>query len=330
MNLSRVSGAGMPDVLEQLKKLGLSEVTAGMAIPYMWFSPGSSEPYSPVVIMIVRGVQNGLRTLGVQTRGDGFIDSATSRALTRISGAHWKAKAWVQIYGDIIDTIAGRAPLGPEEQDMTYSTSLQNYDYYGAGHYEGQYGSLGATFSPGEGSSFVTRKGICVPLKGPPDDVTINLRAHKALQRQTNRVLSKVGGALIAEDGDIGPLTVAAVQAAFIASGKSAPPASCQQIATLIAGITPDLQSIADSAGAVAKPSGIPRGGRERMIDPVTGEETHVSAFGPAGAPPMWLLAIMGIGAAIFWKKTQKKKRKPAKRRRGRRLPRSRTTVTRY
>lgn len=322
MNLSKVSGVGAPDVLEQVKSLGLNQVVATMVIPYMWVTPGGSDPYSPSVIEIVRGAQNGMRRLGIQTRGDGFIDRATANAFTRISGAHWKGKAWVQIYGDIIDTIAGRGSLGPKGNSMTYNTGLS--DYHGMGHnYFGRYGSLGATFEPGEGTSFVNRNGICVPLKGPADDVTVNLRAHQELQRQVNRNLKSWNGKLIAEDGDIGPITVAGVEAAI---GLNA---DCSHIATMISGIVIDLKRRADQLGISAKVAGAPKG-RPRVIDPITGEDEYVSGTGPMGAPPTWLLALMGIGVVVLYKKWYPaKKRKPAKKRR-RRLPRSRTTVTRY
>jgi hypothetical protein len=329
MDLSRVSGAGMPDVLEQLKKLGLNQVTASMAIPYMWFTPATSDPYSPVVILIVRGAQNGLRRLGIQTRGDGFIDRATSNAFTRIAGAHWKGKAWVQVYSDIIDTIEGRAPLAPKGNSMTYSTGLGNHDYHGMGHnYHGRYGSLGATFEPGEGTSFVNRNGICVPLKGPADDITINLRAHKELQRQVNRNMSKLGGKLIAEDGDIGPLTVSAVHTVFAAKGRSIS-GGCSHIATMIGGLTNDLRGYADSLGAKDKPLGVPSGGPSRVVDPVTGQDQHVSATGPMGETSMWIGVALVVAALVAWKKGKPKKKRKKPRRR-RRLPKSRTTVTRY
>ena len=102
MKVNRKVSGGAPDAVELAMAIGMSRANATLAVPFLWITPGGSDPYSPTIIMMVEALQHSLRKLGVKTRGDGFVDKGMSSALERISGPHWKSKAWIQVFGDVI------------------------------------------------------------------------------------------------------------------------------------------------------------------------------------------------------------------------------------
>jgi hypothetical protein len=308
-----------PDVADQALKLGLNRVEATMVVPYMWVTPGTSDPYSPVVIAIVTGLQNGLAELGIATRGDGFVDHATAEAMKRLFGSRWKSKPWTQLYSEMSEAM-DRGPSAAKESAMGTYIDLGDLD-------RSQYNftSKGTAFGIG------ATHGLFVDM-----------------QKQLNRVASLPGAGFgkIGTDGKIGTNTIAAVQAAERFLGLSIVPAHTQAgIAQAADRLRDEFKYQADQRGAAASVSAPllasrAGGGSGAVIRDVTTGTLTVSKAGFVGdlMTPTGL-ALAGFTVVGLWYLSQQdKKRKPAKRkatkrkpaarRRTRRRPKRRTTTT--
>jgi len=77
-----------------LMDAGLGRVQATMLVPYMFFRPATTDPYSPVITTLVKALQHRLGQMGVKTRGDGYVDLPTHKALSRIVGKNWRNITW--------------------------------------------------------------------------------------------------------------------------------------------------------------------------------------------------------------------------------------------
>ena len=190
------------DVVDTLLKLGLNREMATMSIPFVWFRVATTDPYSPVIIGIVHAIQEGLRKMGVNTRGDGFVDGYTNAALIRISGADWKQKHWINVIDDV--NFAAAHGLPAKEQAMGYLGD----DYMtGSG-----YSTIGA-LQAASWCSDRNPQGNCKAVKNickPMDSATLGV--FKGLQRQVNKTFGK---GVIDVDGRIGPKTVSATNKAL-------------------------------------------------------------------------------------------------------------------
>jgi len=297
---------------DQLRRLGLNQIESQMAVPYMWIAPGTSDPYSPVVISIVSGLQAGLAKLGVTTRGDGYIDPPTSAGLVSVSGPRWKTKAWTRLYGEMIEAVgAGRRPHQKGRCQM----------------YEHAMGEI-----PRSGFNF-TKAGTAYGI-GPAND-----SLFKELQRQINRLASTGTFGKIGVDGKIGKNTVAAVTAAEGVARMSVVRAHTPE------GIARDADTAAAAFAQAADQLGIPArvsapsspkhaggGSGAVLVDKTTGKLTVAkSGFVDEMMSPMGL----GISAAVvlgLWllDKQSKPAKKKKKTKRRRRAPRRRITQTFY
>lgn len=304
------------DVPQQLRLLGLNQIESSMAVPYMWFTPGASDPDSPVVLAIVKGLQNGLAKLGIPTRRDGYVDRRTRLGLERISGPTWKAKAWTQIYSEMIDALrAGRCPPPRKGRKNMY---LPMGDLPRSAY---NFTSAGTAYGVGDETHAL----------------------FKDLQRQLNRLASLPGSGFgkVGEDGKIGGNTVAAVQGAenFIAV-NIVPTYTQAGVAKAADRARDEFRYQANQRGASAKvsaPTSKKRSGGGAgavTIDPSTGGLTTTKAglidelMTPTG------LAIVGGSLLAFWyisqadKKPKKKPKKKARRKPARRKARRRVTYT--
>jgi hypothetical protein len=285
------------DVRQELLELGMDDVTATMAVPYIWFLPGTSDPYSPVVIMVVEAIQHKLQTLGVATRADGFVDGATNAALASIAGPDWKAKPWITVIGDVLAASRKASPMS--------LGSLGDYDVVG------YYGSLGVVDTD---KWTHARDGSCMGLS----PVVVGL--FKEVQAQANRVLKQRGQKLLAVDGFLGARTVAVV--ADVIGGPSAAFNTCDELARQADVIAAQIKDIANKAGAPAQVSA-PLSKRRTTFrtDPATGQPRAVEQPTAAGMLPFELtpmtLGIVAIGGVLLFGATRK--RRAARRARRRR-----------
>lgn len=191
------------DVREMLLSLGVPPFIATMTIPFMWMTPATTDPDSPSVIEIIRGIQRGVRSLGYKKVSvNGVLDAQTGAALDELS-PHWMSKTWAQISGDVLGGM--RNPERKAHQ-MAYTSTGSYFEY--DGYPPGPLPSIVVGTPPGPlglGASIVdsgveltwglgTRdKSNMVPL----DSITRTV--FKGVQRQINRL-----GGGIGEDGIIG------------------------------------------------------------------------------------------------------------------------------
>lgn len=298
-----------PDVVEALCDLGVERQTATMVVPYVWFTPGTSDPYSPIIIMLIRGVQNGLTRIGYRgLRRDGFVGKKTSAALTQVAGHNWKGKAWIQIYGDILNTI--KSGVGPRRNAMSYHSGMGAYEELG--------------LLPGETlvgrDRFVVRGGVCLPVKGPPGNLKANLNLAKDFQRQLNRLLSITGKRLIGVDGEIGPGTLNGWNTGGAPAMGFRTFSSCAALtAEIIRPLVNNMSALATSKGVPAKVSAPRPKPRSRVVDPVTGgiDTVSTAGFDPTTFlrdNPMLAGAAALVAVLLFLKKRKGGKKTARKR----------------
>lgn len=301
------------DVRSELLELGMNQETSTMAVPFVWFTPSTSDPYSPVIIMLVESIQHRLRTMGYRTRGDGWVDALTDKALANIAGPDWTQMPWINVIGFVLHAKkrgAGKAaPMG-----------LGSLGDYGT---PGYYGSLGQVPTL---PWLVNEKGTCVPTNPQ------TLASFMNVQNQANRVLKASGKSLLKVDGLLGKKTVDAVNSILGSFYKD-----CNAVAQRADSIAASVRSKADAGGAPVSVKAPPSLQKPVVsTDPRTGQEivTYKASIFPFDLGDPMTLAAVGIGGLLIWSAfKQKPKKRPkakAKRPRRRRLPRRRVTQTYY
>lgn len=226
-------------------EMGMNRGVATLAVPFMWVTPGGSDPFSPTVIMIVNAAQARMRELGYKVTGHGFAGKTTQAAFAAVSGPDWKNKSWIQIYGDLLTASkAGRrnsVPMG----DFMYTQGLGNYSQA-----LGAIGVTGWCSDKNPQPPCKPRGGSCIPKNAA------TLASFKAAQNAINRILkAKSKGGYISVDGRPGPGTLRALDKARVAAGLPAgqalgPFSHCDQFAAVADVIAITLGSLADQLGA--------------------------------------------------------------------------------
>jgi hypothetical protein len=311
------------DVVDTLLKLGLNREMATMSIPFVWFRVATTDPYSPVIIGIVHAIQESLRKMGINTRGDGFVDGYTNAALIRISGSDWKKNHWINVIDDV--NFAGAHGLPAKEQAMGY---LGADDYMtGSG-----YSTIGALPAQSWCSdrnpqgNCKALKNICKPMDAP------TLGVFKTLQREVN---TSFGKGVIDVDGRIGPKTVSATNKALDKFPHTF--GSFSHCDT--------LSARADEVGAFFANS---NKGKRRVKDPRGGSPPSVAVVAPDGSTsvfnppqqsgfagfvksPIGMASVAGAVVLFLVMSDKKKpKKKARKKRSARRLPKKRVTHSFY
>jgi len=82
---------------QQLKAIGVGEVHATLAIPYLYYLPRTSDADAQGVQVIVAALQ---RALGVPDTG--YMGDRTANAIATVSGSGWFDKRWNEIIGDVL------------------------------------------------------------------------------------------------------------------------------------------------------------------------------------------------------------------------------------
>lgn len=334
---TKVNG-GTYDAVDAAMQMGMNRATATMAVPFMWFTPGGTDPYSPVVIMMIEALQHRLRHMGYENRADGFVDRATIRALTDISGPSWKSKAWIQVYGDVLHAAAtGRVPTTTKEEIMSYTTMgringrVRPLLERSAGT---RWGSLGA-INETDWCSTSNPQGNCKPYANicKPMNAT-TLGYVKDLQRQLNRLRKKAGKKLLYVDGSLGPKTVQSVRDELPMVPH---PLSCDDAMRQVDDLAVTARQAADMAGApiVGDPAG--SAARSPTIDPGTGQLKFPPPR-PAGftaivdfvQSPIGMAAVAGGVLFFLWSRDEKKKKTKKRRTRKRTTRKRRRAKRRY
>lgn len=101
--IPRAQHYGALNERQQLQKLGVGEVHATLAIPYLYYLPRTSDADAQGVQVIVAALQ---RALGVPETG--YMGDRTANAIEAVSGSDWFDKRWNQIVGDVLT----RTPRG--------------------------------------------------------------------------------------------------------------------------------------------------------------------------------------------------------------------------
>jgi hypothetical protein len=108
-----------------LADMGVNPTLASVATPMLYWSPAESNSESQMVMVIIQGVQKGLKRLGFPVRTNGRLDAGTQNAIAEVVGRNWASAPWIYIYGKIKE--AHEADYGPKPQvnwRQDYSTAV--------------------------------------------------------------------------------------------------------------------------------------------------------------------------------------------------------------
>ncbi len=212
----------MADVRKLLTSMGVSNYLATMAIPYMWFRPGTVDPDSPSIIEIIKGAQKGLHSLGYPVTQTGVLDAPTAKALDDLllkPKGSWMEMPWVDIYSSI-----AKAKANPERRALHIKAKVPGlgsyfeYDGPPVGPLPGVMvglppGPLGlGSSSMDSGVELTYGQGVSNPRNMVGIGSTKSI--FQDLQRQLNRLLSVTPNprkSRIAEDGILGDDSVRAL-----------------------------------------------------------------------------------------------------------------------
>lgn len=285
-----VGGEG--DLRTMFQALGMGGYKMPMAIQFAYFLPSTTDPDAPGVMMIVEGLQRGLKRLGFPVEIDGWLGPRTGRALEIVSGPRWRDKTWAQLAGDVLSA----RPLSVRARG---AAALEDYSATGA-------------VDPARWER--TKRGSCSPVD------TATLAVFKNLQRQQNRVASLLGISRIGEDGVIGSKTVDQAKAIGAKAGDMLPfhvrsalslVTTCDSLARVADSVADALDSAADANGAPAVVS-TPKPRAKVTVNPDgTLDVQEPSQLTELVTSPLGLAAI-GVGALLMLggKKRRKRKRK--------------------
>lgn len=95
--MSEVSGRTL------LLRLGVGDFNATMMIPYLFTSPMTTDPKSPMVMLMVKHMQAALNQMGAGIIVTGYLDRPTAAALTGLfDGPQWSSWAWSDVIAGIL------------------------------------------------------------------------------------------------------------------------------------------------------------------------------------------------------------------------------------
>jgi len=92
-----------------LNAIGMGQHNATQAIPYLMIAPATTDPKTPMVINMVRHIQQLLYQMGaIDVANTGYLDAPTAAALLQIAGPNWERMTW----GSNIQAILGARDRG--------------------------------------------------------------------------------------------------------------------------------------------------------------------------------------------------------------------------
>jgi hypothetical protein len=292
---------------EQLAMFGLNRSEQLLAVPYMWFTPGGSDPDSAGAQAVVLGAKNALRALGLPIKPTGYVDRATVDGLCQVAGRNWKSQPWTHIYRSLRGAIISGVKLTP-----------------GPGPQAGNVYALGD----------VPMSSIKISPRGTASGGNAaTTELFRELQRQINRLAHVTKGfGKLKVDGLIGKNTVAAAVAAENAAGQSVFQTHTVEAVARRADVATDaFRQAANQIGAPAKVAGSTSsshaGGGSGAVrqDPTreggltTAPNSTFDSLLSQLQSPLGLAAV-GVGAfGLFFMLDKGRGRKKTKRRRRRR-----------
>lgn len=230
------SNARADDVRDLLLRAGVGQYNATMALPYVWFTPTTCDPYAQGVMLLVQGLQNILNSKGAKLEVDGGLGVDTALWIRRYSGSNWRNKTWTQLYSDVL---AGK----PRPAGFQAMPPVATAGYLSVGEVSQQ--DYCSTLNDNCSGPIA---GVCTPNTPTAND------AFKYLQNQLNRVSKVKGYSLIDVDGRIGGQTVARLKLVLGISFTD----DCNYVAQRAQAFSAQVYSLAQSLGApatVAPPS---------------------------------------------------------------------------
>lgn len=86
-----------------LNAIGMGQHNATQAIPYLMIAPATTDPKTPLVINMVRHLQQLLYQMGAtDVANTGYLDPPTARALRLTAGPNWERMTWGQNIGAVL------------------------------------------------------------------------------------------------------------------------------------------------------------------------------------------------------------------------------------
>jgi hypothetical protein len=290
------------DVREMLLSLGVPPFVATMSIPFMWMTPGATDPDSPSVIEIIRGIQRGIRKLGYRkVFVSGVVDVHTSIALDELS-PNWMSKTWIQIAGDVLGGM--RNPERKAHQVAYTRKGTSGYFEY-QGYPPGPLPGILVGTPPGPlglGDTSVIDSGVeltwglgnnnptnMVPI---PKTSGVTYTVFKGLQRQINRLGGKVG-----EDGIIGTGTVAGFKRVLARLPSSSPAKMRGQHLVTSMALAANAATLVTMLTSEANAAGVASNANQGSTVTSASSETTAGAVTPQQVAAM--SANAGIGIAL-------------------------------
>jgi hypothetical protein len=78
-----------------LNAIGMGQHNATQAIPYLMIAPATTDPKTPMVINMIRHVQQQLYQMGAtDVVNTGYLDAPTAAALLQTVGPNWERMTW--------------------------------------------------------------------------------------------------------------------------------------------------------------------------------------------------------------------------------------------
>jgi hypothetical protein len=110
-----------------LRRLGMGDYNATMAIQYMFIAPAATDPDMPPVILMTKHLQQGLRAAGGTCQVTGQIDDATAKCLVRLAGPDWHQKSWYELFSVVITAKRRRSLETPPAMAMGLVPDLSSF-----------------------------------------------------------------------------------------------------------------------------------------------------------------------------------------------------------
>lgn len=105
-----------------LLKLGVGNYNATMIIPYLFTSPMTTDPKSPMIMLLVKHMQKVLNQMGAGLIVTSYLDRPTAAALTGLFGStNWTAWAWSDVIAGVVQAKANNTKLSEVEPVTTHA-----------------------------------------------------------------------------------------------------------------------------------------------------------------------------------------------------------------
>lgn len=85
-----------------LLALGIGDFNATGIITFMFWSPRSTDPGMPAIIMLTQALQKTLVKMGANIAVTGILDDPTAACLDQVSGPEWLSDSWYEVVRDVL------------------------------------------------------------------------------------------------------------------------------------------------------------------------------------------------------------------------------------